>query len=79
MRKELELKYRKILQDQRNSGKITKKHYLNELEMIKKMKKERDEKLTESKRPKTTIQMVQIWSTSITTIPNYQFRENRTR
>lgn len=79
MKKELELKYRKILQDQRDSGKITKKHYLNELKFIKKLKQEQNEKITKTNRPETSIQMVKTWSTSITSIPTYQFRENRKR
>jgi len=77
--RELELRAKKLLQDQKNAGKITNKQYKNELEFIRKIKKERDEKLIETNKPKTTIQMVQTWSTTITTIQQYQFRENRTR
>jgi len=79
MKRELELKAKKLLQDQRNSGKITKKQYNNELEFIKKLKQERNDKTIKTNRPETSIQMVQRWSTSITTISQYQFRENRTR
>jgi uncharacterized protein with gpF-like domain len=79
MKKELELKFRKILQDQRNAGKITKRQYNNELNFIKKLKETNENSIEKTNRPKTTIQMVQKWSTSITTIPTYQFRENRTR
>jgi hypothetical protein len=79
MRRELELRTKKLLQEQKNAGKITNKQYKNELEFIRKIKKERDEKLIETNRPKATIQMVQRWSTTITTIQQYQLRENRTR
>jgi len=79
MRRELELRKKKLLQEQKNAGKITNKQYKNELEFIRQIKKERNEKLIETNRPKTTIQMVQGWSTTITTIQQYQFRENRTR
>ena len=79
MKRELELKYRKILQEQRNAGKITKRQYNNELNFIKKLKETNENSNKKTNRPETTIQMVQTWSTTITTISNYQFRENRTR
>ena len=79
MRKELELKYRKILQDQRNAGKITKRQYTNELNFIKKLKETNENSNKKTNRTETTIQVVQTWSTSTTPIPTYQFRENRTR
>lgn len=56
-----ELKYRKILQEQRNKGSITKFYYEKELELIKEMKeikKTRNEKITKN-RPKEPIQMVE--------------------
>jgi hypothetical protein len=68
MKRELELKAKKLLQDQRNAGKITKRQYNNELEFIRKTKKEMNDKITKTNRPETTIQMVQTWSTTITTI-----------
>jgi hypothetical protein len=79
MKRELELRTKKLLQEQKNAGKITNKQYKNELEFIRQIKKERDEKLIKTNRPETTIQMEQRWSTTITTISQYQFRENRTR
>jgi uncharacterized protein with gpF-like domain len=79
MKRELELKAKKLLQDQRNAGKITKRHYNNELNFIKKLKETNENSIEKTNRPKTTIQMVKTWSTTITTIPTYQFRENRTR
>lgn len=78
MKRELELKARKLLQEQRNAGKITKREYERELNFIKKLKQERYDKSKTNNR-EIPIQVAQGWSTSITTIPQYQFRENRTR
>lgn len=61
-----ELKYRKILQEQRNKGSITKSFYEKELEIIKEIKKTRNEKITKN-RLKEPIQMVETRnSTNIT-------------
>jgi hypothetical protein len=73
------LKYQKILQDQYRKGSITKRQLNNELDFIRKIKQRQNESITKTNRPETTIQVVQKWSTTITTIQQYQFRENRTR
>jgi hypothetical protein len=78
MKRELELRTRKLLQEQYKKGSITKRQLNNELDFIKKLKQERNDKTIETKRVETTIQVVQRWSSSITTIQQYQFRENRT-
>jgi hypothetical protein len=78
MKRELELRARKLLQEQYKKGSITKRQLNNELDFIKKLKQERNDKTIETNRPETTIQVVQRWSSTITTIPQYQFRENRT-
>lgn len=78
MKRELELRTKKLLHEQYKKGSITKRQLNNELEFIKKLKQERNDKTIETKRVETTIQVVQRWSSTITTIPQYQFRENRT-
>ena len=73
MKRELELRARKLLQEQYKKGSITKRQLNNELDFIKKLKQERNDKTIETNRPETTIQVVQRWSSTITTIPQYQF------
>lgn len=71
MKRELELRARKLLQEQRNSGKITKKQYENEINFIKKLKQERYDKSKTNNR-EVFIQMAQGWSSSVTTNSNYK-------
>ena len=71
MKRELELKARKLLQEQKNAGKITKREYEKELNFIKKLKQERYDKSKTNKR-EIPIQMAQGWSSSITTNSNYK-------
>lgn len=71
MRRDLELRTRKLLQDQRRAGKITKREYEKELNFIKKLKQERYDKSKTNKR-EIPIQMAQGWSSSITTNSNYK-------
>jgi len=44
MKRELEIKYRSILREQRNRKVITARHYNNEIELIKKLKQNNENK-----------------------------------
>lgn len=72
------LKYQKVLQNQYKSGSITKKEYNNELNLIRQIKKDKNDRTIKTN-TKTTIQMDQVWCRTTTPTISYQFRENRTR
>lgn len=79
MNKDKTLKYQKIIQEQYQRGIITKKQLNNELEFIRQTKQRQNDKLIKTERPKTIIQMDQMWCRTTTSTTTYQFRENRTR
>ena len=71
MRRDLELRTRKLLQDQRRAGKITKKKYDEEINFIKKLKQDKDERIKTNAR-KVPIQMAQGWCSTATTYTSYK-------